>query len=117
MLTFSVGEPRTLHILSVGIDSYNRKENKHSKDPNFWNLNTKNDIYDLSALLEQKGQQTFDRVNMKVLFDKEATKEAIISAFREIVAQAEPQDTFVFHFSGHSFEVPNVNGESNLVYT
>jgi hypothetical protein len=109
-LSFDAGEPRTLHVLSVGISKYDKgKAFKDFKDGtgNLEDLNAGDDVRDFSVLMEEYGRSVFDRLNVKVLYDKDATKKAITSAFREIIAQAKPQDTFVFQFSGRSVQVKN----------
>lgn len=59
-----------------------------------------NDCKDVGGILEGK----FD-FETKYLFDKEATRKNILDNLKAICNNLQPQDSFVFHFSGHGSQV------------
>lgn len=99
-LTFESVKQGSLYVLSVGVSKYNRPN--VPRDKNLGDLNTENDVRGFSEMLREGGRSAFDTVNVKTLYDKEATRDSIIAAFQEIIARIKPRDTFVFQFSGHS---------------
>lgn len=102
MLTFQSGTVRTLHVLSVGV-------NKYEDAALFALRGSENDALEFSRTLREFGRGVFDKVNTKVLIDKDASKEGIIQAFKEIIEQAKSHDAFVFQFSGQSEVAKNKN--------
>ncbi|HEY4212640.1 MAG TPA: caspase family protein [Steroidobacteraceae bacterium] len=49
--------------------------------------------------------------NVVVLTDEAATRAAILSALRQMVSASGPNDTVVFHYSGHGSQVQDLNGD------
>ncbi|KAI0729872.1 peptidase C14, caspase domain-containing protein [Fomitopsis betulina] len=75
---------------------------------------TPNDPKILSDLLVEV--YNYKREDILILLDDDAsphpppTRENIERAMKELVADAQPGDHFVFHFSGHGAQVPNLDG-------
>jgi len=58
-----------------------------------------NDAMSIAAVLEN--QFGFDRNEITILKDEEATRDSIIRELTKLAAECEPNDEIVFHFSGH----------------
>jgi len=99
-LTFQSVKQGSLYVLSVGVSKYHRPGLPGYM--NLWDLETENDVREFSDALREGGRKTFDTVNVKTLYDREATRQSIVAAFQDIIARIKPRDTFVFHFSGHA---------------
>lgn len=59
-----------------------------------------NDVKHIKALLEGKGF-----ADIEVLTEKDATTANILAALKRLVADAEPGDVLVFHYSGHGSQI------------
>jgi hypothetical protein len=68
-----------------------------------------NDVELMARLLETR--LGFDRRNIRVLADGQASREAILAAIDELVAAAQEGDSVYFHFSGHGSQRRDRNGE------
>lgn len=82
-----------LHLLVVGINEY--------KNPRY-NLNYA--FADADAFmkkLQNGGKTIFENVTATFINDSDATKANIVQAFKNINAQATPDDVFVFYYAGH----------------
>lgn len=55
----------------------------------------------------------FSPRDIKVLTDAQATREAILSSLRELVAAAGPRDVVYIHYSGHGSQVEDFSGDEN----
>jgi WD40 repeat protein len=87
------GASADLYILAVGLNEYKN---------NNYNLNYgRADATALAEGIEQHAKGIFAHVNKQVLLDGQATRKSIEAAFAKIIAQAKPQDAFVFYFAGH----------------
>jgi uncharacterized caspase-like protein len=86
--------PKTnLHILAIGVNQY--------ASPSIPRLTfATKDAQDFAATLARVGGPRFGKVNSKLILDAMATKANISAAFERIITEAEPQDTFVFFYSG-----------------
>ncbi len=75
-----------------------------------WNkLNSENDIPLIKEALKRQG---FKEENIRIVRDKEATKQGILSAIQQqLIDKAKPGDVCVFHFSGHGEQVYDNNGD------
>jgi len=58
-------------------------------------------VFDLLTDLERGG---FERANVKLLLNREATREAIILALTALETEAGPEDTVFVYFGGHGLE-------------
>ncbi|RKZ77635.1 MAG: hypothetical protein DRR19_27630 [Candidatus Parabeggiatoa sp. nov. 1] len=82
------------HALVVGINHY-----KHADDLYLTNLEgTVNDAIVLRDALRSAHVQLPDR---RVLLNAQATRAAVVRAWRDMVKQAKPGDTLILTFSGH----------------
>lgn len=91
--------------LMVGINDYS-PYSKGPEDPDHEGdlFGCVEDITDMRELLTQFYEFADDSKHIKILLDKEATREAIIAAFRSHLvenARKNPDGIFVFHYSGH----------------
>ncbi|NHE58981.1 caspase family protein [Cyclobacterium plantarum] len=79
------------------------------------NLSSNKDVPLIKAALSMQG---FDTVNnVRVIRDREATKEGIQDAVRKhLVANAKPGAVMVFHYSGHGQQVFDDNGDEKDGY-
>ncbi|CUH99176.1 caspase family protein [Leisingera aquaemixtae] len=83
----------TLYGLLVGIDEY--------KSPVPALKGCVNDIDAVAALLREFGAEGDFALELKLLKDAEATREAIIDGFRNHLGKAGPEDIVLFCYSGH----------------
>lgn len=71
-----------------------------------------NDVQTMKALLI--GKFEFPEKNIFVLTDSNATRAAIMAAFRRhLIANAGPGDIVVFHYSGHGSQMDDVSGDES----
>ncbi len=68
------------------------------------------DAQDISASLKRFGVQ-----DVTMLLNRQASKAAIESAWREMTARAAPGDTLIFSYAGHGYKEPDQNGDEALV--
>lgn len=75
-----------------------------------WNmLNSENDIPLIREALKRQG---FKEANIRIIRDKEATKQGILLAMQQqFITKAKAGDICVFHFSGHGQQVIDNNGD------
>ncbi|HEY0173821.1 MAG TPA: caspase family protein [Pyrinomonadaceae bacterium] len=100
----AVAEPRRLALL-VGISNYQRRG-----APDEWgHLNTELDLELLQQVLVDKFK--FAAADITVLRDKKATRDAILSEMRNLVARAGRGDVVFLHYSGHGDTIPDDNGD------
>jgi uncharacterized caspase-like protein len=87
----SLSESASLYILTIGINNY----------PDNYKLRfAVADARDFADAIERAGQGLFKRINKQVLLDEGATQASIKAAFDKVIAEARPQDVFVFHYAG-----------------
>ena len=88
--------PGAVHALLVGIDAY--------PDPVPRLLGCRRDIAALEALLRLRLD---DRpLHLTTLTDAEATRDAVVAAFREQLGKAGPDDVALFAYAGHGSQEP-----------
>jgi hypothetical protein len=83
----------TLHALLVGVG-------KHSQRMGSELLGPANDVAVLRKLLGTRERRLFQRVDIRGLLDKQATKARIFRVLGELCKAAKRQDTLLFYFSG-----------------
>ncbi len=99
----------TLHVLAVGINKY-----KNSA----YNLNyAQPDAFSFVEKLNERSKSIFKSVNRLEIYDEEATKENITSAFKAMISRAKPEDVFMFYYAGHGTLDEENNEEYYLVPT
>ena len=99
--------PQQKHALLIGINNYYSAPNYISNALQ----GCVNDALAVKATLINKFG--FDGNNIKTLLNNEATKEAVIIAFMDILKKCHAGDAVVFYFSGHGVWMTNT-GQSTL---
>ncbi len=89
------------HALIIAIGDY-------PTDGGWPDISSHNDIPHVEGALIKLG---FQKKNMMMLQDKEATKSAILSAFANIESKLKKGDILFIHFSGHGQQVVDDNGD------
>lgn len=95
--TRTSGKPK-LYALAVGINAYDRGI-IIGNTGRFSPLNAC--VADAEAFRAFLLQETYFDVHLQLLTDQEATKPNIVACFENHLAQAGPDDTVLFYFSGH----------------
>ncbi len=99
----------TLHILAVGINKYQNAA---------YNLNyAQPDAQSFIDKIQSSGKNIFKSINPIEIYDENATKDHIASAFKSIIARAKPEDVFLFYYAGHGTLDEEHNDEYYLVPT
>ncbi len=81
------------YILTVGIDKYKNES---------LNLNyAKTDAKAFSNLIKRRSKPLFKKMSFYNLYDKNAHKDNILNAVKEIADNAKPKDVFIFYYAGH----------------
>ena len=89
---------RTIRALLVGIDEY---------QPPVQALHgCVNDIEAFARLLRKRAAAVGDDVDIRMLRNADASRAAVISAFREHLGTARPGQTALFYYSGHGSQEP-----------
>jgi hypothetical protein len=68
-----------------------------------------NDVETMQQILTQRWG--FLPRNITVITDQDATRERMLAAITDIVAQSGPEDTLYIHYSGHGSQVQDLNGD------
>ena len=89
---------RNLYALLVGIDEYSQKPLEGCV----------NDIKAIKEYLEQQLASDSYQLQIKTLFNKEATRKGIIQGFREHLSEANSNDVVLFYYSGHGSQEENI---------
>ncbi len=90
-----------LFILSVGISNY--------KGP-YALANCDDDAVLFTQVLKSSWQNDTSLIKTWLLLNTAATKQAIIKAINDIIAEAKDDDLFAFFFAGFTNEIKNTNG-------
>jgi hypothetical protein len=67
-----------------------------------------NDILDMEHLISETNK-VYAKQNIKMLTDKQATKNGIVTQLKWLLEGAQPGDQLLFHYSGHGAQVPTLN--------
>ncbi|MEO9869143.1 caspase family protein [Ekhidna sp.] len=102
----------TCHILAVGINEYQNKS---------LNLNyAKKDAFSFAAQMEKQGDAIYSNMVLHQIYDREATKENILSKVNELKNEISVNDVFVFYYAGHGSMVDGkfylVSSNANRLY-
>ena len=88
-----VRQKPALFLLAVGINQY--------RNPRY-NLNyAVGDAEGFVRAMESAGEDLYSRIYTTVVRDRDASRETIVAAIREISEQASPDDVFLFFYAGH----------------
>lgn len=108
-----------LLILITGLPAWSQKEpnklalivaiSKYAPSTGWNSLSSENDIPLIREALKRQG---FKEENIRIIRDKEATKQGILNGIQQqLIDKAKPGDICVFHFSGHGEQVFDDNGD------
>lgn len=86
---------QNLYALIVGIDEYPSTSSGSSLK------GCVNDAKAVTEFLNQRVKREEKNLKIQTLFNKQATRQAIINGFREHLCQASSNDVVVFYYSGH----------------
>ncbi|MEL6159426.1 MAG: caspase family protein [Cyanobacteria bacterium J06627_32] len=86
---------RNLYALLVGINEYDSR----SRVPSL--RGCVNDIQGIQAYLEGRVAQADFNLNLQVLLNEQATRQAIIEGFQQHLARANAEDVVLFYYAGH----------------
>ena len=94
--------PPTGRALLIGINNY--------LSPQIRSLQgAVNDVETMAQILSTRFG--FPKSQIKILVDKEATRDGILSALQNFVGQAGPGDLLYIHFSGHGSQAKDFDGD------
>lgn len=82
-----------LYALVVGINKY--------QNPRYELNYALPDATAIKNQLEKGGSALFESIVVKTLFEGQATKANVISAFKEMSSTVQEQDMFIFYYAGH----------------
>ncbi len=89
----------TLYLLAIGINEYKNES---------LNLNYASaDAQGFVQLVKTHTQELFESVEVVSIYDKDATKENILTKLDELKEQIRPQDVLYFYYAGHGSMVDN----------
>ena len=66
-----------------------------------------NDILDMEHFISETNK-VYQKENVKLLTDKQATKKGIVTKIKWLIEGAEPGDQLLFHYSGHGAQAPSL---------
>ncbi len=87
------------YIVAVGINDYKND----NLDLNY----AKADASAFVATMKETQHQLFKNIKVTSLYDREATKENILTAIDQIIAEIGLNDVFIFYYAGHGSVVDN----------
>lgn len=98
---FLSAEPQTKRALVVGVGSYPAESG--------WNaIHGDNDVPLINEALHQRG---FQKGNIFTLVNEQATKNNIISHFKQLTKLSQTNDIIYIHFSTHGQQVNDISGD------
>lgn len=66
---------------------------------------------EVQLLKQEKYRQGYQKENVQVLFNEQASKHGIVNAWSDMIARLEKGDQVYIHFSGHGGVVKDLNGD------
>jgi metacaspase-1 len=96
-------KPPARRALLVGINEY--------PDPAHKLKGCVNDVYSVSALLQDNG---FQAGEICVLLNERATKDAILDRLKWLLSQADDKADRVFYYSGHGLQIPGLGSNGQI---
>jgi len=90
----------TKRALLIGINEYEQLPSLSG---------SRNDVETMKAILIRR--YGFAEENITTLFDEAATRASILQALEAFVASVGPNDTALFHYSGHGSQVEDLDGD------
>lgn len=83
----------SLHILAIGLNEY--------QNPKYKLNYGKADAEAFVQAVENRSQGIFKTIKKQIIHDQQAVRSAIEKGFETVMAEAQPQDAFVFFYAGH----------------
>ena len=107
-----IAKTSTCYLLAVGINEY--------KNPKL-NLNfARADAESFGNLVSAGSDQLFKNVELHTLYDKDATRQKILSKLDELSSKVSQEDVLIFYYAGHGSMVDNkfyfIPTESSRLY-
>jgi len=93
----------TRRALLIGVDEYSKLAARYQLK------GCVNDVNLMSDVLRQR--YGFERQNVKVLRNNQATRDGILKAMDDLVRRVGPDDIVIIHFSGHGSQVRDREGD------
>jgi len=87
------------YVIAIGINKY--------ENPQLELNYAKADARAFAKLVGERAQKLFKRIELIELYDKEATRENILSALDTLSVKINPEDVFFFYYAGHGSMVEN----------
>lgn len=104
----SISSDARLYILAIGINKY-----ENSK----YTLRFgRSDAETFVQAVEQHGKSVFSRIIKQTIYDTQANRKNIEDAFNRIIAEAQPEDVFVFYYAGHGVLSKRDAGDKPVFY-
>ncbi|HKV11954.1 MAG TPA: caspase family protein [Thermoanaerobaculia bacterium] len=103
-----VPEKPTLYVLAVGVGAY--------KNPDFKLELPAKDARDMVSVWKHQEGGLYEKVEIRLLTDKDATRDAILSGLEWLETQVTQRDVAVLFFAGHGVNDPRTGGYQFLPY-
>jgi len=87
------------YVMCIGINKY--------ENPSLNLYYARSDAEAFSKLIDQKGKNLFNGIEVYELFDKNASKDNIMNQLESIGKIIRPEDVFIFFYAGHGSMVDN----------
>lgn len=87
------------YLITIGINKY--------ENPQLELNYAKADARAFAKMVEDRAQKLFRRIELIELYDKEATRENILSTLDNLSGKINPEDVFFFYYAGHGSLVEN----------
>jgi hypothetical protein len=108
----SISSEISKKALFIGINKYKNLP-FYSKERGMWITNLEGSVNDVQIMREALTSfYGFRPKDIKILIDREATRENILKSFEEwLIKGTKEGDLALFYFSGHGSQVPDQNGD------
>lgn len=99
-----------LYVLAIGIDKYSKQSGLHRLDAAAYDAQTLGSLFSQHSryALNIPANRLYDHEFVQVLTNEAASRAAILQSLQQVIAQAKPEDTFVFFYSGHAYSWQSV---------
>lgn len=94
------------YALLVGLKTINHEGYKPRKYSDGATLGAHADVKMMSEILSENG---FPKAEISTLYDAQATRDSVLSNLNRIVEGLQDEDIFVFYYSGHGDNIPDVS--------
>jgi len=87
------------YVIAIGINKY--------KNPQLELNYAKADARAFAQLVNNRAKKLFKKIELIEIYDKDATREAILSVLDDLATRINPEDVFFFYYAGHGSMVEN----------